>query len=79
VDGDGDRVDDNVPACLQPGEWRGNKGGQVLADFLLHSIDKRENRIQREKEAAHWAACTEVIILKSTIYSGFYIENVLGH
>ena len=69
MDGDGDRVDDNVPACLQPGKWRENKGGQVLADFLLHSIDKRENRIQREKEAAHWAACTAETILKSTIYS----------
>ena len=58
VDGNGDRVDDDVPVCLQPGEWRENKGGQVLADFLLHSIDKRENRMRREKEAAHYAACT---------------------
>ena len=79
MDGNGDRVDDNVPACLQPGKWRENKGGQVLADFLLHSIDKRENRIQREKEAAHWAACTAEIIRKSTIYTDFIIENVLGH
>ena len=47
---------EQVPGCLQPGEWREGGCARPLADFLLHSIDKRENRIRREQEAAHYAS-----------------------
>ena len=47
---------EQVPGYLQPGEWREGGCARPLADFLLHSIDKRENRIRREQEAAHYAS-----------------------
>jgi hypothetical protein len=54
VNGDGE----DVPVCLQPGQWREEKGGQALADFLLHSMDKRENRLRRQRENSDYALAT---------------------
>jgi len=58
VNGDGEQVEDDVPVCLQPGQWREEKGGQALADFLLHSMDKRENRLRRQRENSDYALAT---------------------
>ena len=58
VNRDGEQVEDDVPVCLQPGQWREEKGGQALADFLLHSMDKRENRLRRQRENSDYALAT---------------------
>ncbi|EKX54488.1 hypothetical protein GUITHDRAFT_150026 [Guillardia theta CCMP2712] len=60
VDEDGRRVKEEVPHCLKPGDWRDSSwSGQALADFLLHSYDRKMNRTRREKEADAERNCEE--------------------
>eukprot|EP00960_Hanusia_phi_P028870 747627-Hanusia_phi.AAC.9 len=60
VDEDGHRIKEEVPHCLKPGDWRDSSwSGQALADFLLHSYDRKVNRTQREIEADAERNCEE--------------------